>query len=124
MEKIMEKDLTVSLLLDFYAAFLTEKQREIMDMYYNLDYSLSEVAEAQSITRQGAMDAVKRGVSKLKGMEQELKLMHKYISVSESLKKCRELANKLNDLHGNAETGILLTELDRAIGIWEDKDGI
>lgn len=120
----MEKDLTVSLLMDFYSAFLTGKQREILEMYFNLDYSLAEIAQAENITRQGAMDAVKRGVSKLKSMEQELKLMHKYLLVSESLKKCRDLAQKLNDAQHSETTGELLQEMNTAISIWEDKDGI
>lgn len=120
----MEKDLTVSLLLDFYSAFLTGKQREILELYYNLDYSLAEIAETQNITRQGAMDAVKRGVCKLKSMEKELKLMQKYLLVSESLKRCRDLAQKINDMQYNETAGELLREMNTAINIWEDKDGI
>jgi predicted DNA-binding protein YlxM (UPF0122 family) len=119
----MEKDLTISLFLDFYAAFLTGNQREILDMYYNLDYSLAEIAEAKSISRQGALDAIKRGVTKLKSMEQELKLMKKYLLVSASLKKCRELAQKISEAQPGKLTDGLISEIDTAINVWEDKDG-
>ena len=120
----MEKDLTVSLLLDFYAAFLTGNQKEILDLYYNLDYSLAEIAEAQDITRQGVLDTIKRGVSKLKSMEQELKLMEKYLAVSASLKKCMDLAQKIDEQQHNKLTHELMDEINMAISVWEDKDGV
>ena len=55
------KNLKISDLLDFYGECLTEKQRNFLDYYYNDDLSLSEIAENESITRQGVRDAIKRG---------------------------------------------------------------
>ena len=51
----MSKDLTVSYLLDFYGDVLTDKQRDVMEQYYNDDLSLAEIAENFGITRQGAV---------------------------------------------------------------------
>ena len=52
--------LEMSLLFDFYGETLTEKQRELFDLYYNEDLSLSEIAEHAGITRQGVRDSIER----------------------------------------------------------------
>jgi len=66
----MEKNLNVSILLDFYGAMLTEKQREAVEYYYNDDLSLSEIADNQGISRQGVRDAIKRAEALLFEMEE------------------------------------------------------
>ena len=48
-----EKNLEVAYLLDYYGGMLTEKQREVVELYYNEDLSLSEIAENSGISRQG-----------------------------------------------------------------------
>ena len=58
---MVTKNLEISYLLDFYGDVLTEKQRDVMEQYYNDDLSLSEIADNFGITRQGVRDAIKRG---------------------------------------------------------------
>ena len=59
----MAKNLEISYLLDFYGDVLTQKQRDVMEQYYNDDFSLSEIAANFGITRQGVRDSIKRGES-------------------------------------------------------------
>ena len=61
-----QEELRDSLLLDIYGGLLTQKQREALHMQLDLDYSLSEIAENQGVTRQAALDAVKRGIARLR----------------------------------------------------------
>ena len=69
---MVDKNLRISVLLDHYGAVLTDKQREVIDLYYNDDLSLAEIAEQEGITRQGVRDNIKRGEAQLLEMEQKL----------------------------------------------------
>ena len=65
----MSKNMEISFLLDFYGDMLTEKQRSMVDYYYNEDLSLAEIAENEGITRQGVRDSIKRAEVQLLEME-------------------------------------------------------
>jgi predicted DNA-binding protein YlxM (UPF0122 family) len=83
----MAKDLQISFLLDFYGDMLTEKQREMITLYYNDDLSLAEIAEDQGITRQGVRDAIKRAEQQLTDMEACLGLARRFGEMREGLSK-------------------------------------
>ena len=55
----MEKNIEISILSQIYKNTLTEKQFEILDEYYNNDFSLSEIPENYNITRQVVRDNIK-----------------------------------------------------------------
>ena len=59
-------------LYDFYSPMLSERQRDVLDLYYNDDLSLSEIASELGITRQGVRDAIKTGEAKLNEFEDNL----------------------------------------------------
>ena len=66
----MAKNLEIALLFDFYGDMLTDKQRDVVELYYDNDLSLSEIAENEGITRQGAvsythLDGYKRQLQSL-----------------------------------------------------------
>ena len=77
----MEKDLTVSLLLDAYGGLLTERQRDMMEQYYEEDLSLAEIDDNCGVTRQGVRDAVRRTEKILRGYEQSLGMVARYQAV-------------------------------------------
>ena len=73
----MEKreKLFISLYNDYYGSLLTDYQRELIDGYYNLDMSLSELAEEHNISPQGVRDALKRAEKQLQFYEEKLALV-------------------------------------------------
>ena len=71
-----EKALDISLLLEFYGALLTERQRELVEFYYTDDLSLSEIAENLGITRQGVRDGLRKAEEALSSFEEKLKLSY------------------------------------------------
>ncbi len=65
----------LALLYDLYGEVLTEKQKDVFELYYNNDYSLAEIAEHIGMTRQGVRYIVKRAEEILCDMEDRLGLL-------------------------------------------------
>ena len=86
------KDIKISILMDIYHPLLTEKQYDVLDMYFNLDYSLSEIAENESISRQGVLDIIKRSEKKLLEYEDKLGIMKKFEVTEQAIKKIERLS--------------------------------
>ena len=66
-------------LYDLYAPLLNERQREVLDLYYNEDQSLAEISENVGITRQGVRDCIVKSEVLLKGYEDALGLRAKLL---------------------------------------------
>lgn len=81
----MAKNLEISLLLDFYGDMLTDKQRNVVELYYNEDLSLSEIAAHSQITRQGVRDSIKRAESVLLDLEDRLGLAKRFREIQSGL---------------------------------------
>lgn len=91
----MAKDLRISVLLDFYSAALTKKQREMIELYYNQDLSLAEITEHVGITRQGVRDSIKRGEAVLLDLEKKLGLAAWFEEVQKGLLTIEEQVGEI-----------------------------
>ncbi len=61
----MDKNVEIGLLCDIYGELLTAKQQDVLDLYYNDNLSLAEVAEELGITRQAVKDSIMKGEKRL-----------------------------------------------------------
>ena len=91
----MSKNLDVAVLLDFYGAMLTDKQRDAIDLYYNQDLSLSEIAELQNITRQGVRDSIKRGEVILYELVDKLHMFENYIDTVKAFQEIGYVVDRI-----------------------------
>lgn len=81
----MKQVAETALLYDFYGPLLTVKQREIWDIYYQQDYSLSEIAGEAGISRQAVHDLLKRTEKILLSYEDKLGLISRFLKEREKL---------------------------------------
>ena len=81
----MEKNVEISMLCQIYGKLLTEKQYSIINDYYNNDYTLSEIAENNGITRQAVRDIIKKGEKKLFEYEEKLLFMKRMLNQEEKI---------------------------------------
>jgi predicted DNA-binding protein YlxM (UPF0122 family) len=93
------KDLQFSLLIDFYGNILAPKMRDALELYYNEDLSLSEIAEHMQITRQGVRDNIKRGEQFLTETEERLGFFKRYAGIENEIGQIRNLALNIRDFN-------------------------
>ena len=111
----MDNVYEMSMLLDFYGQMLTPRQYEIMDLHFNNDYSLGEIAEHLEISRQGVFDNIKRGKAILNQYEEKLGLVGKF---SRQKAKAEEILNLLNSIDIrklDSDTGKKLSGIEQSV---------
>ena len=81
------------ILFEIYGGLLTEKKRDMMELYHDEDLSLSEIAEARGISRAAVHDALRSARESIDNYESKLGI----------LKRTRELGNIIRDFRKEAE---------------------
>ncbi|MBR4933474.1 MAG: DNA-binding protein [Clostridia bacterium] len=112
MSQTFEKNLLIPCLLDIYGGLLSERKRELLDYYYDEDYSLSEISELTGISRQGIRDSIKKSSAELIDLEDKLRLYEKKNSITRLLEESRETVEKLSDGADASLIASLLTRLE------------
>ncbi|MBS4957510.1 putative DNA-binding protein [Clostridium sp.] len=90
----MEDRVEISLLMDYYGSLLTEKQKNIMELYYNEDLSLAEIAELNNTSRQAIHDLIKRCYKQFLAYESKLNLLEKSLEREEKIAKFLDEVNE------------------------------
>lgn len=93
-----ERSYNISLLFDFYGELLSDRQKEVLDLYFNEDLSLSEISENTGITRQGVRDAIKKAEAILQNYEEKLGLIKRFDTIGKDISFVLE---RLSELKAN-----------------------
>lgn len=117
---MIEKLVEIGILYDYYGNLLSDKQSEIIELFYMHDLSLAEIGENLDITRQGVFDTLKRAESNLYEYEQILGLRKKFKSKDSDIRKIIESAKYIQDAiseHNQHKEGIIKNaELIQVLG--------
>lgn len=104
MNNLLEKKTYYQMLFSFYGSLLTEKQIELFTAYYENDFSLQEIADEFSISRNAVHDALKNAIKNLENFEESLGLFRKYTNFEKLYleyqddPKCIDLLNKIKEM--------------------------
>ncbi len=79
------KDFEFMRIWDRYNPLLTRTQREMTDLYFNYDLSLTEIAEEKGCSKQGVSDCLNICRKKLEEYEQKLGFAEQTARVKEAL---------------------------------------
>ena len=101
----------VCMLLDFYGQLLTERTREILELRFQEDMSLAEIAEDCGISRQAAHDAIHRGVASLTEYEEKLKLVERFTLQKKTISSAFEALEEHNEEKAKELLSTLVEEL-------------
>lgn len=94
----MAKDLSMSMLLDFYGELLTKKQAEALEFYYNQDLSLAEIAQEAGVSRQGIRALIKQGEAHLSEFEEKLGMAERFEKISRLAEEAEEMLGRGEDV--------------------------
>ena len=111
----MNRLIELGQLMDWYGAFLTERQRSLVRQYAYEDCSLGEIAEREGISRQAVRDAILTAEAELRDMEQKLNLI-------ENNEKLLKLIDTLSTTQLDETQKVLLTQIRELVS--EEEDGV
>ena len=117
----IEKMIEIGLLFQQYKELLTEKQREIVSLYYEEDYSLGEISENLNVSRQGIYDTLKRSEKILKDYEDKLGLVKKIKEQEQLVKNITQKVIDIKvDLLQNNDYDNLVPRLENIEDLWRE----
>lgn len=104
----------INMLMDFYKNLLSVKQQKVLSMYYDYDYSLTEIADQLDISKQAVSNNIKRAELRLRFFEKNLKLVKNFMEKKEKDEKLKELFTELRK-EGNDKSKEIIDEISSII---------
>lgn len=111
----MEDHVEMSMLFDFYETLFTDKQQDIMNLYYNENLSLAEISEITNTSRQAIYDIIKRCNKQLVEYEEKLKLMEFSRNYNEMKKNVLQSLHELKSEYSDISLKKRLDEIEENI---------
>ena len=109
----IDKMVEIGLLFEQYKELLTDKQKEIVSMYYEENYSLGEISENLNVSRQGVYDTLKRSEKILREYESKLHLVSKNNNQEKILKSLEDkIVDIKQDLLQNRDCANLIPKVE------------
>ena len=99
----MDNILRITLLYDFYGELLTDKQKNVFELYYQNDLSLAEIAEQLQISRQGVYDTLKRSENILFQYEETLHLVERFLANKQRIKEMIQIIDEIEKDFNNPQ---------------------
>lgn len=89
--------LEMTLLFDYYGDLLTDRQRACLDLRYNHDLSLGEIAAELGVSRQGVYDNINRAETLLHNIEDKTGCVSRSLKIRKSIQEILKTAQYLSN---------------------------
>lgn len=117
-EESMEA-LEMTLLFDYYGDLLTERQRACVDMRYNQDLSLGEIAQELGVSRQGVYDNLSRAEALLHNMEEKTGCVRRALATRKAVGQICSAASQLTSYPDETVSALAAQIMQTAQGLEE-----
>lgn len=87
-----------NILFDLYGSLLSQRQQEILELYFQDDLSLTEIQENLSISKAAVYDALKKGIQAMEHFDSLLNLQRKWTCLYQFLENHPEYKEELGSL--------------------------
>lgn len=109
----MDDILQLTLLYDFYGELLTEKQKQVYELHYQNDLSLSEIGEELSISRQAVRDQLKRTEKILQDYEEKLQLVSRFQAQKKAVQEMKHIMESMEKKNSDAAVVKALSKMKK-----------
>ncbi|NLC05340.1 MAG: hypothetical protein GX778_02320 [Erysipelothrix sp.] len=91
MNELLIKTQEMNDLLDRYESLLTQRQLDVMNLYFKEDLSYQEIADDLGITKSAIYDIIRRVTLNLGEYEEKLQLVKKYYQLQDLIETLKSL---------------------------------